>query len=225
MFAAAVSACQGGAWRLLVCLPQPGCRPGGPLVSSQSPAEEHPRRSDLGAVGDTDTRRVTSPYPLGAARTTRLNGASIQVPPTTPSYSANSRFIPAFDVLDAPDPPDRYRFGRVCRWLHRGQNGAIWMYGIIGCGCREPHPRHATRRYSLIRPPTRACLVTRYCGVDESWSCGGAFTMVEQLPVQRGAADAEVGGDLFGDSAVPDLLGGSGTQPDFVGHDRRDASR
>ena len=35
--------------------------------------------------------------------------------------------------------------------------------------------------------------------------------MVEQLPVQRGAADAEVGGDLFGDSAVPDLLGGSGT--------------
>ena len=31
------------------------------------------------------------------------------------------------------------------------------------CGCREPHPRHATRRYSLIRPPTRACLRTQYC--------------------------------------------------------------
>jgi transposase len=29
------------------------------------------------------------------------------------------------------------------------------------CGCREPHPRHATRRYSLIRPPTRACLRTQ----------------------------------------------------------------
>ena len=29
------------------------------------------------------------------------------------------------------------------------------------CRCREPHPRHATRRYSLIRPPTRACLRTR----------------------------------------------------------------
>ena len=37
MFAAAVSACQGGAWHLLVCLPQPG----GLLASSQSPAEEH----------------------------------------------------------------------------------------------------------------------------------------------------------------------------------------
>jgi hypothetical protein len=31
------------------------------------------------------------------------------------------------------------------------------------CACRKPHPRNATRRYSLIRPPTRACLRTRYC--------------------------------------------------------------
>jgi hypothetical protein len=28
------------------------------------------------------------------------------------------------------------------------------------CGCREPHPRYATRRYSLIRPLTRVCLRT-----------------------------------------------------------------
>jgi hypothetical protein len=34
--------------------------------------------------------------------------------------------------------------------------------------------------------------------------------MLAQLPVQHGAADAEVGGDLFGDRAVPDPLGGSG---------------
>jgi hypothetical protein len=42
MFAAAVSACQGGARHLLVCLPQPGGRPGGSLASSRSPSEEHP---------------------------------------------------------------------------------------------------------------------------------------------------------------------------------------
>ena len=30
------------------------------------------------------------------------------------------------------------------------------------CGCRQPRQRHATRRYSLIMPPTRACLRTRY---------------------------------------------------------------
>jgi hypothetical protein len=40
--------------------------------------------------------------------------------------------------------------------LHRNFNATP------GCGCREPHPRHATRRYSLIRPPTRACLRTQY---------------------------------------------------------------
>jgi transitional endoplasmic reticulum ATPase len=31
------------------------------------------------------------------------------------------------------------------------------------CGCREPRPRHAIRRYSLIMPLTRACLRTRCC--------------------------------------------------------------
>ena len=42
------------------------------------------------------------------------------------------------------------------------------------CGCREPHPRHATRRYSLIRPPTRACLRTRYC--SRSTGSGSGFS-------------------------------------------------
>jgi hypothetical protein len=31
----------------------------------------------------------------------------------------------------------------------------------LTCACRKPCPRHATRRYSLIRPPMRACLRTR----------------------------------------------------------------
>ena len=42
------------------------------------------------------------------------------------------------------------------------------------CGCREPHPRHATRRYSLIKPPTRACLRTRYC--SRSTGSGSGFS-------------------------------------------------
>ena len=31
------------------------------------------------------------------------------------------------------------------------------------CACRKPRPGHATRRYSLTRPPARVCLRTRYC--------------------------------------------------------------
>jgi hypothetical protein len=42
------------------------------------------------------------------------------------------------------------------------------------CGCREPHPRHATRRYSLIRPPTRACLGAQYC--SRSIGSGSGFS-------------------------------------------------
>ena len=30
------------------------------------------------------------------------------------------------------------------------------------CACRQPRPRHATRRYSLIRQAVRVCLWTRY---------------------------------------------------------------
>ena len=37
-----------------------------------------------------------------------------------------------------------------------------------------------------------------------------ALAMLAQLPVQRGAAGTEVGGDLFEDHAVPGPLGGSG---------------
>src|ERR1039458_2581928 len=34
---------------------------------------------------------------------------------------------------------------------------------MMSCACREPRPRHATRRYSLIRPPARASFRMRYC--------------------------------------------------------------
>ena len=49
------------------------------------------------------------------------------------------------------------------------------------CGCREPHPRHATRRYSLIRLPVRACLRTRYC--SRSTGRGGIRCTTPQAPV------------------------------------------
>ena len=48
------------------------------------------------------------------------------------------------------------------------------------CGCREPYPRYVTRRYSLIMPPTRACLRTRYCsgstGSGSGFSGAAAFS-------------------------------------------------
>jgi ATP-dependent Clp protease ATP-binding subunit ClpC len=42
------------------------------------------------------------------------------------------------------------------------------------CGCRQSHPRHATRRYSLIVPPTRVCLRIRYC--PRMTGCGSGFS-------------------------------------------------
>ena len=45
---------------------------------------------------------------------------------------------------------------------------------VPGCGCREIHPRYATTRYSLIRPPARACLRTRYC--TRSTGSGSGFS-------------------------------------------------
>src|SRR5450631_4230789 len=38
----------------------------------------------------------------------------------------------------------------------------------------KTRPSHATRRYSLIRPPTRACLRTRYC--SRSTGSGSGFS-------------------------------------------------
>ncbi len=50
-----------------------------------------------------------------------------------------------------------------------------WVWGAAGvpgsgsgcgCACRKPRPSHATRRYSLIRPPERVCLDA----VPECWA-------------------------------------------------------
>ncbi len=44
----------------------------------------------------------------------------------------------------------------------------------FACGCRKPRPRQATRRYSLIVPPTRVCLRMRYC--SRSTGSGSGFS-------------------------------------------------
>jgi hypothetical protein len=42
------------------------------------------------------------------------------------------------------------------------------------CACRKPRPGHATRRYSLTRPPTRVCRRTRYW--SRSTGSGSGFS-------------------------------------------------
>jgi hypothetical protein len=44
----------------------------------------------------------------------------------------------------------------------------------LDCACRKSHPGYATRRYSLIMPPTRVCLRTRYC--SRTTGCGSGFS-------------------------------------------------
>jgi len=44
----------------------------------------------------------------------------------------------------------------------------------LSCGCRKPRPCHASRRYSLIRPPARACFRTPYC--SRSTGSGSGFS-------------------------------------------------
>jgi hypothetical protein len=44
---------------------------------------------------------------------------------------------------------------------------------MIACACRKARPCHATRRYSLIMPPTRVSLRRRYC--SRSTGSGSRF--------------------------------------------------
>src|ERR1035441_1251895 len=46
----------------------------------------------------------------------------------------------------------------IYRRSHHGGELAQRLGAAAGrCACREPRPRHATRRSSLTRPPTRVC--------------------------------------------------------------------
>ena len=54
--------------------------------------------------------------------------------------------------------------GGLLKGLKRSVLGgeSFFINTLRACPCRKPRPPHATRRYSLIRPPTRACLRTRH---------------------------------------------------------------
>jgi putative transposase len=76
----------------------------------------------------------------------------------------------------ARDNPTRgYR--RICGELtglgHKIAASTIWEILKEVC-VPKPRPRHATRRYSLIRPPARVCLRTRYC--SRSTGSGSGFS-------------------------------------------------
>src|SRR6266702_5699724 len=70
----------------------------------------------------------------------------------------------------------------------------------LACACREPRPRHATRRYSLIMPPMRACLRTRYR--LRSTGSGSGFSRAAAL--RSGAAGAGCGGSRTGAGPAAD---------------------
>ena len=77
--------------------------------------------------------------------------------------------------------PCRFSWGtEFCLLVCAGQavlrtvSVAVRAMGRLDCGCRKSHPRHATRRYSLIVPPARVCLRTRYC--PRMTGCGSGFS-------------------------------------------------
>jgi hypothetical protein len=57
------------------------------------------------------------------------------------------------------------------------------------CGCRQSHPRHATRRYSLIVPPTRVLSLPK---IYPCWS-GGMVVLVENAAEAVPSADVTAG--------------------------------
>ena len=75
--------------------------------------------------------------------------------------------------LIRPGPRSRTSRSAVLSWAHfeakRRLAKATWH-----CACRKPRPCHATRRYSLIRPPTPACFRTRYW--SRSTGSGSGFS-------------------------------------------------
>jgi len=79
-------------------------------------------------------------------------------------------------------------------WPQRFRGGARLVTDrvvpIFGCACREPCPRHATRRYSLIMPLMRACLRTWY----RSRSTGSVAVSAARRSSGSGAAGADCGG-------------------------------
>ena len=118
------------------------------------------RRPD-GAAG------ARGPHPAGGWTASERRVGTFGVSPSNPVRCAACRTVPC----DSPGRPMARMLAGVAV-LGRapcGMSGAGLPSRVLGrclsaggCGCPKPRPSHATRRYSLIRPPTRACLRTRY---------------------------------------------------------------
>src|ERR1035441_7946960 len=67
---------------------------------------------------------------------------------------------------------------QLAAWLWLSRRAETWKTAEIlilrHCACRKPRPGHATRRYSLIRPPARVCRRTRYW--SRSTGSGSGFS-------------------------------------------------
>jgi hypothetical protein len=68
-------------------------------------------------------------------------------------------------TLGSPSATSRPAAGRSA------SGSAASLSSSTNCECRELHPCHATRRYSLTMPPTRGFLRTRCCS---SWTGSGS---------------------------------------------------
>jgi hypothetical protein len=107
-----------------------------------------------------------SPAPGKQRRRVRAN--------TSPTAAAGSPEIvpPATAGRLVADLADLAAQHRVLVPEHQ-QSGVPGRF-MPGCECRKPHPCHATRRYSLIVPPARACFRTRYCSRSAGSGSGAA---------------------------------------------------
>ena len=79
-------------------------------------------------------------------------------------------------ALGAPDLWCMEHGAHVIRVLVEVRIYIQWMArqdpSVYRCACRKPRPRHATRRYSLIRQPVRVCLRAR-CRAGSTGSGSG----------------------------------------------------
>ncbi len=137
-----------------------GARRTWPPAASPSAVPDRPGRSDAESAVPVRRRR-------SGARAATLQHAGIRVVAALPHVQpAPAR---SGSSLVAQCPP-------VQRTGHDGtqrRRRVVWLT-VLACACRKPCPRHATRRYSLIRPPMRACLRTWYC--SRSISSGSGFS-------------------------------------------------
>ena len=151
--------------RTSVALWSTGCSPGGITIG---------RMTATGTVTIYAVQNISSPVditagPDGAMWFTSSGNVIGQI---TTSVTHDQSIHPHLGSGRNNGHHHRPQPGRATKVSFGGT--AATIVSDTACGCREAHPRHATRRYSLIRPPTRACLRIRYC--PRSIGSGSGFS-------------------------------------------------